>query len=144
MPLATLTGFNSRKKSDILNIEFKLITWENIMSTDDKRLDTRLPVLWTGTLTTEDDTEYPCEVRDISLAGTLISTSANIPMGERILLEIKGLGEFAAEVKWQGSAQLGLLILAGPDLVLKKFAEGAGASVSDEPKATGSDPLAIT
>ena len=112
------------------------------MSTDEKRLDTRLPVLWTGTLTTERDEEYPCEVRDVSHAGTLISTSASIPMGERLLLEIEGLGEFAAEVKWQGSEQLGLLILAGPDLVLKKFAEGAGSGVSSRPQSAEPDPLA--
>lgn len=112
------------------------------MSTDDKRLDTRLPVLWTGTLTTENDQEFTCEVRDVSHAGTLISTTASLPMGERILLEIEGLGEFAAEVKWQGSEQLGLLILAGPDLVLKKFAEGSGAALSDRPQDAGSDPLA--
>jgi len=112
------------------------------MSTDDKRLDARLPVLWTGTLTTENDQVFPCDIRDVSHAGTLVSTEAHIPMGERILLEIEGLGEFAAEVKWQGSEQLGLLILAGPDLVLKKFAETSGAKISARPQAVEKDPLA--
>ncbi|PCI63457.1 MAG: hypothetical protein COB37_05000 [Kordiimonadales bacterium] len=112
------------------------------MTNDDKRQDDRLPVLWRGTLTTDDDREYPCEVRDISLAGTLVSCEAELQLGERLLLEIKELGEFAAEVKWQGSAQLGLLILAGPDLVLKKFAETAGSGISETPRSDGADPLA--
>lgn len=63
-------------------------------------------------------------------------------MGERLLLEIAELGEFAAEVKWLGSSQLGLLILAGPDLVLKKFAEGSGSEVSKHPGGGEKDPLA--
>jgi len=112
------------------------------MEEQNKRQDGRLPVLWNGVLTTEDDREYPCQVRDISLAGTLISCDTPLKLGERLLLEIKELGEFAAEVKWQGSQQLGLLILAGPDLVLKKFAEGAGAEVSQSPHSSGKDPLA--
>jgi len=112
------------------------------MSDTDKRQDGRLPVLWSGTLTTEDDRTFPCEVCDISLAGTLVSCDAELQMGERLLLEIAELGEFAAEVKWLGSAQLGLLILAGPDLVLKKFAESSGSEVSQQPGGTGKDPLA--
>lgn len=107
-----------------------------------KRGDDRLPVLWTGKLTTDDDAVYECKVRDISLAGTLISTDADIDMGERLLLEIDELGEFAVEVKWSGSKQLGLLILAGPDLELKKFAEGAGANTSEKPVMITGDPLA--
>jgi hypothetical protein len=114
------------------------------MSTEEKRQDGRLPVLWTGTLTTEDDKAYTCQIRDISHAGTLVSCDAELQMGERLLLEIEELGEFAAEVKWQGSEQLGLMILAGPDLVLKRFAEGAGAEVSTQPTATLKDPLAGT
>jgi len=107
-----------------------------------KRGDDRLPVLWTGKLTTDDDKVFDCKVRDISLAGTLISTDAAIDMGERLLLEIEELGEFAVEVKWSGSEQLGLLILAGPDLELKKFAEGAGGDTSEKPVMVTGDPLA--
>lgn len=112
------------------------------MGQQEKRQDGRLPVLWSGTLTTEDDRSFPCEVRDISHAGTLISCDAELALGERLLLEIAELGEFAAEVKWQGSEQLGLLILAGPDLVLKKFAETSGASISEQPSGADGDPLA--
>ncbi|MBO6504236.1 MAG: PilZ domain-containing protein [Kordiimonadaceae bacterium] len=112
------------------------------MADSEKRGDDRLPVLWTGKLTTDDDREFSCKVRDVSLAGTLISTDADIAMGERLLLEIEELGEFAVEVKWSGSEQLGLLILAGPDLALKKFAEGSGASPSEKPQVVSGDPLA--
>ncbi|WP_262693194.1 PilZ domain-containing protein [Kordiimonas aquimaris] len=109
---------------------------------DNKRGDDRLPVLWTGRLTTDDDKEFTCKVRDVSLAGTLISTDASLELGERLLLEIDELGEFAVEVKWSGSDQLGLLILAGPDLMLKKFAEGAGSETSNKPIIVDGDPLA--
>ncbi len=112
------------------------------MTDQEKRGDDRLPVLWTGRLYTDDDREFDCKVRDISLAGTLISTDAVIGMGERLLLEIDELGEFAVEVKWSGSEQLGLLILAGPDLELKKFAEGSGSATSEKPQAVCGDPLA--
>ncbi len=112
------------------------------MITSDKRQDTRLPVLWSGTLTTDDERSFPCDVRDVSLAGTLVTCEAEFEMGERLLLEIEGLGEFAAEIKWQGSDQLGLFILAGPDLVLKKFTEVAGSEVSTKPGAAANDPLA--
>lgn len=106
-----------------------------------KRQDDRLPVLWDGLLTTDDDREFPCQVRDVSHAGTLITCDAALQLGERLLLEIEGLGEFAAEVKWQGSEQLGLMILAGPDLALKKFAEASGSDVSEKPKPADDDPL---
>ncbi len=111
------------------------------MVDQDKRGDNRLPVLWTGKLTTDDDREFECKVRDVSLAGTLISTDADFSLGERLLLEITELGEFAVEVKWAGSEQLGLLILAGPDLELKKFAEGSGATTSEKPVMVAGDPL---
>lgn len=110
--------------------------------TENKRNDDRLPVLWTGRLTTDDDKEFECKVRDVSLAGTLVSTDAPMNLGERLLLEIDELGEFAVEVKWSGSEQLGLLILAGPDLALKKFAEGSGGETSEKPVVVDGDPLA--
>ncbi|WP_262692847.1 PilZ domain-containing protein [Kordiimonas aestuarii] len=112
------------------------------MTDQDKRRDDRLPVLWHGKLTTEDDREFDCQIRDVSLAGTLITCDADIKMGEELLLTIDKIGEFASVVKWQGSQGLGLMILAGPDLVLKKFAEGAGGKVSDSPHDLGTDPLA--
>lgn len=112
------------------------------MTASEKRQDSRLPVLWTGTITTDDDRSFSCEVCDVSHAGTLISCEADFAMGERLLLEIEGLGEFAAEIKWKGSDQLGLLILAGPDLVLKKFTESAGGDISKQPSGVSGDPLA--
>ncbi len=111
------------------------------MSDTDKRRDDRLPVLWHGTLTTEDDQEFPCEIRDVSLAGTLITCEADVKMDQHLLLSIENLGDFAGVVKWQGSRGLGLMILAGPDLVLKKFAEGAGGELSQSPRDPGDDPL---
>ncbi|MCJ9428207.1 PilZ domain-containing protein [Kordiimonas marina] len=113
------------------------------MTTMEKRRDNRLPVLWHGTLTTEDDRQFPCEVRDVSTAGTLITCETDLSIGDELILTIDGLGEFATEVKWQGSAQLGLAIIAGPDLMLKKFAEGSGAALSEKPVAPAEDPLGL-
>ncbi|UTW55382.1 PilZ domain-containing protein [Kordiimonas sp. SCSIO 12610] len=103
------------------------------MTITEKRGDDRLPVIWEGQLTTADNQSYPCEVRDISLAGALISCSQEFNADEHLILEIDKLGDFAGVVRWRGSEQLGLLLLAGPDLMLKKFAEAAGAQVSREP-----------
>ncbi|WP_417450131.1 PilZ domain-containing protein [Kordiimonas sp.] len=111
------------------------------MSDQDKRRDDRLPVLWHGKLTTTDDREFTCQIRDVSLAGTLITCDADVHMGQELLLTIDELGEFACVVKWQGTHGLGLMILAGPDLVLKKFAEGSGRALSDSPRDPGDDPL---
>jgi|GEM_PF-898917 len=109
--------------------------------TDDQRRDDRLPVLWHGTLIDEAEFSYPCEIRDVSHAGTLVTCEQEFPMGTELILMIEDLGEFAGVVKWQGSQQLGLMILAGPDLVLKKFAEGSGANLSKRPVELGDDPL---
>lgn len=111
------------------------------MTQDDKRRDDRLPVLWHGVLIDEQDKEYSCEIRDVSLAGTLVTCDTEFPMDTELMLVIEELGEFAGVVKWQGSQQLGLMILAGPDLVLKKFAEGSGAELSKKPSDLGDDPL---
>ncbi|NVJ70139.1 MAG: PilZ domain-containing protein [Alphaproteobacteria bacterium] len=111
------------------------------MTDTDKRRDDRLPVLWHGTLIDENDNSYPCEIRDVSYAGTLVTCDTEFPMGTELILTIAELGEFAGVVKWQGSQQLGLMILAGPDLVLKKFAEGSGAGLSQKPVEPADDPL---
>ncbi len=111
------------------------------MTNDNKRKDDRLPVLWHGTLIDENDNRFPCEIRDVSLAGTLVSCDTDMALETELILIIEELGEFAGVVKWQGSHQLGLMILAGPDLVLKKFAEGSGANLSEKPVEPANDPL---
>ncbi len=111
------------------------------MTTAEKRRDDRLPVLWRGTLTDENDNAFACEVRDISHAGTLISCDTDLELGTELILTIDSLGEFACKVKWQGSKQHGLAILAGPDLALKKFAETSGSELSTEPTPPTEDPL---
>lgn len=104
------------------------------MAIQEKRGDDRLPVIWEGQLTTADNQVFPCEVRDISLAGALISCDQAFESDQQLILEIDQLGDFAGVVRWLGSKQLGLLLLAGPDLMLKKFAEAAGAQVSRKPQ----------
>ena len=102
---------------------------------DERRSDERLPVIWEGVLSTEDGEEHPCQVRDISLAGTLISTDADFDDGAQLILSIEGLGEYAGVVRWQGDSSVGLALLAGPDLTLKRFAEKAGSEISKKPVA---------
>lgn len=111
------------------------------MTETDKRRDDRLPVLWHGKLIDDAENEFSCQIRDISHAGTLVTCDTEIALGTELILVIEELGEFAGVVKWQGSQQLGLMILAGPDLVLKKFAEGSGAGLSEKPVNPSDDPL---
>lgn len=94
-------------------------------SDSNRRIDDRLPVTWKGRIITEDDKEFDCELCDISTAGTLINCSGRIPIGSEIVLQIDELGEFAGRVRWASSPQLGLLLMAGPDLALKRFAEAS-------------------
>ncbi len=105
------------------------------MTGDERRNDDRLPVIWKGELVDNDDNSYPCEVRDISWAGTLITCEHDFAMGTELLLLITEIGEFAGKVKWAGSGQLGLYLMAGSDLELKKFAEAAGCEISEKPMA---------
>ena len=104
------------------------------MHEDEKRGDDRLPVIWDGQLTTEDDQSFMCQVRDISHAGALISTDAPVKIGDELVLEVPELGHFAGKIRWSGDRSLGLALMAGPDLALKKFAEKAGASISTNPE----------
>lgn len=104
------------------------------MTIIEKRGDDRLPVIWEGKLTTADNQSFPCEIRDVSLAGALISCDQEFGDDQQLILEIDKLGDFAGVVRWRGSKQLGLFLLAGPDLMLKKFAEAAGAAVSRMPQ----------
>ena len=104
------------------------------MTEQERRSDDRLPVLWKGTLEAANGETFPCELRDVSLAGALISCAKEFDDSEQLVLTIDGIGDFAGTVRWRGSDTLGLLLLAGPDLMLKKFAEKAGAEVSTEPQ----------
>ena len=102
--------------------------------TDERRTDDRLPVLWRGTLIDENDKAYPCEIRDISHAGALATCQRTFEIGTDLLLDIDGLNDFAGRVKWQGTGALGLMLLAGDDLALKRFAERAGDEISKHPE----------
>lgn len=101
--------------------------------TDERRRDDRLPVLWKGVLYDEDDQAFPCEVRDVSHAGALVTASQSFTEGTHLLLVIDGLGDFASSVRWLGKNSLGLMLLAGDDLALKRFAAQAGENVSKKP-----------
>lgn len=104
--------------------------------TRDARKDERKPVVWPGTLTLDDDSLHDCQVVDVAFAGTLIETQAPIQKGDEVILTIAELGDFAASVKWAEDNAKGLLLLAGPDLLLKKFSEASGRDLSTKPVAT--------
>lgn len=91
--------------------------------TDNSRQDTRKPVIWTAKLTTVDDKVFDCEVRDVSLAGTHVTCLAPLSVKDEVMLSIEGLGDFAGEVCWTRNENIGLTLIAGPDLLLKKFDE---------------------
>ncbi|WND04131.1 hypothetical protein QGN29_07065 [Temperatibacter marinus] len=98
------------------------------------RRDDRQPVVWTATLIKEDDSEHACSILDVAFAGTLIETDASLDVNEEILLRIDGLGEFAGKVKWSKENNKGLLLMAGPDLLLKEFSTASGSEISTSPK----------
>jgi len=100
---------------------------------NERRQDERLPVLWEGRVVTEDGEEHACEIRDVSLAGTLITSEAPMPLGKELILRVDGLGDYAGVVRWRGDSRLGLALMVGPDMTLKKFAEKAGENLSTEP-----------
>jgi len=92
-------------------------------TSSDRRRDDRLPVGWTGTVTTSDERSYACRVADVSLAGTKIESDADVAVGDEVLLSLPDLGDFAGKVQWAGRSAFGLALQAGPDLVLKRVAE---------------------
>ncbi|WP_374764827.1 PilZ domain-containing protein [Yunchengibacter salinarum] len=99
----------------------------------ERRQDTRQEVDWIGTLEDEDGRLYDCHVRDVSLAGVLVAADHAFEPGAELLLSIESLGHFAGRVRWQSATEMGLMLLAGPDLMLKKFTERAGAALSHAP-----------
>ena len=101
------------------------MTGEDHSQDTNRRIDERLPVMWHGRIVTEDDTVHTCEICDISTAGTLINCQATLDPGQDVILQIDGLGEFAGSIRWASSPQLGLVLMAGPDLALKRFAESS-------------------
>ncbi len=111
------------------------------MTIDDKRCDSRLPVLWSGKITDENNNVHTCDIRDISNGGMMVSCDEQFQIGSSLLLEVENLGEFAGEVRWHSSESLGIFLMAGPHLMLKKFAETAGSDISSKPNSTDDDPL---
>ena len=56
-------------------------------------------------------------------------------LNEEVLLTIDDLGDLAARIQWIKSIEKGLGIMGGPDLLLKKFADTGGVTISDYPVA---------
>lgn len=102
----------------------------------EKRLDERKPVVWHATLTLDDDSVIECEVRDVAYAGTLVTCEQDLNLEDEVLLSIDGLGDFAGIVKWKKGIEKGLILLGGPDLLLKKFADAHDEEISHHPQKT--------
>lgn len=102
-------------------------------TTQNARKDDRQSVVWPATLTLDDDSRHDCSVVDVAFAGTLIETNAPINEGDEVILTIAELGDFAATVKWGENQSKGLLLMAGPNLLLKKFSEASGETLSTKP-----------
>jgi len=103
---------------------------------DNRRQDERVAVAWVSRLVlVEEDKILPCRVVDVSTAGTKVECDQAGPLteGTELILSIQDLGEFAATVAWHRPPGIGLKIMAGPDLLLKRFAEAGGASPSRSP-----------
>ena len=109
---------------------------------DEKRRDERLDVVWRCHVML-DDVTHDCEIGDVSTAGTLIISDADVELGKEALLDIPGIGEFAAVVAWVGPGKFGLELQLGPDMLLKKYAELSNEYPSTRPADVGAgrDPL---
>ena len=99
----------------------------------ERRVNDREPVVWLATLTLDDDSVVKCEIRDVSYAGTMISSDTKLDMGEEVLLTIKELGDFAGTVKWIRNGEIGLTLMGGPNLLLSEFAASKEGEVSHKP-----------
>ncbi len=99
----------------------------------ERRWDSRLPVVWQGTVTTLDDEVFPCGICDVSTAGTLIKCAADLSMNTQVVLTIDGIGDFASRVQWISGDQTGMQLLVGPDMLLKRFAEASQSYPSTAP-----------
>ncbi|WP_313982532.1 PilZ domain-containing protein, partial [Iodidimonas nitroreducens] len=98
---------------------------------DDRRHDQRMNVSWPATIITQNDQIWPCDILDVSWAGTHIASPAPLVLGEELILDIPNLGEFAARVQWQHEKGYGLTLLLGPDLLLRHYAEHIGPDMQD-------------
>lgn len=104
-----------------------------------RRRDDRLPVTWVSHLDLLDDgVPLPCQVADVSTAGTRVTCDVpdGLTEGDELMLVIEELGEFAAVIAWLKPGSIGLKIMAGPDLLLKRFAEARADRPTSSP-----DPL---
>lgn len=100
--------------------------------TNNRRRDDRLDVRWKAHLLIGDE-KLPCEVADVSFAGTLVVLSGDVHPGQEVILDVDGLGQFAARVQWTQKSRCGLSLVAGPDLLLKRLAEASREYPSSRP-----------
>ncbi|WP_281301324.1 PilZ domain-containing protein [Iodidimonas sp. MBR-14] len=107
---------------------------------DDRRHDLRMNVSWPAKIITQNDQIWPCDILDVSWAGTHIASPAPLVLGEELILDIPNLGEFAARVQWQHEKRYGLTLLLGPDLLLRHYAEHIGPDAINGAKNAIDDP----
>jgi len=98
----------------------------------DRRDQARKDVLWHGTVTLEDKSIHSCLVSDVSMAGTLIVCEAPIKDQDEMMLKVDGLGMFGCQVRWHCNNKIGLELVMGQDLLLKRFEEVRADTASVE------------
>jgi len=100
--------------------------------TFERRDQARKDVLWHGTVTLEDQTIHSCLVSDVSMAGTLIVCEAAVNDQDEMMLKVDGLGIFGCQVRWHCNNKIGLELVMGQDLLLKRFNEASTEAVPTE------------
>jgi hypothetical protein len=95
---------------------------------EDKRRETRHPLIWNGILHRDYDWEM-VRLRNISQSGALIECPAELPAGATVNLDLGEAGKIAATVVWSRGDQMGLsfdtpfdvrnLAKAAPDVATK-------------------------
>ncbi len=74
---------------------------------EDKRAETRHPLIWSGILHRDYDWEM-VRLRNISQSGALIECPADLPTGATVNLDLGEAGKIAATVVWSRGDQMGL------------------------------------
>lgn len=100
--------------------------------TFERRDQNRKDVLWHGTVTLADKTIQSCLVSDVSMTGTLIVCEATVNDKDEMMLKVDGLGMFGCQVRWHCNNKIGLELVMGQDLLLKRFEEASADTAPSE------------
>lgn len=87
---------------------------------DDRRVHTRHPVMWSGTLSAEtafDRYRLDCTIRNVSISGVHVLVDREVAAESAVTLKIRGVGEFRGRVARADGDSLGVRFDDAPEAV---------------------------